>query len=121
MRYLYAFGMVVLTAALWNPGKSTAQPVPASSYVQDQEHDRVQDRDRHDGDHDRDDRDHRYDRDRVPEGSYRETCRDVRVEGDRLYANCRRRNDSDWRSTSLKHFDRCRGEIANVNGRLECR
>jgi hypothetical protein len=25
------------------------------------------------------------------------------------------------RSTSLKHFDRCRGEITNVNGRLECR
>ena len=92
MRYLYAFGMVVLTAALWNPGKSTAQPVPVSASVQDHDHD---------GDHDRD---HRYSRDRVPEGSYRETCRDVRVEGDRLYANCQRRNDRDMRSTSLKHF-----------------
>lgn len=110
MRYLYAFGMVVLTAALWNPGKSTAQPVPASSYA-------VQDHDHHDGDHDRG----RYFRDRVPEGSYRETCRDVRVDGDRLYARCQRRNDRDMRSTSLKHFDRCRGEITNVNGRLECR
>ncbi|SRR6266700_2931130 len=115
MRYLYAFVMVVLTAALWNPGKSTAQPVPAASFLQD--HDRDRDHDR-DGDHDRD---HRYYRDRVPEGSFRETCRDVRVDGDRLYARCRRRNDSDWRSTSLKHFDRCRGEITNVNGRLECR
>src|SRR5882672_5035313 len=113
MRYLNTFGLLVLAIALWNPGKSAALPAPAASYVQDQDHDR------RDGDRDRD-RDHRYDRDRVPECSYRQTCRDEHVDGDRLYARCQRRNN-DWRNTSLKHFDRCRGEITNVNGRLECR
>ncbi len=116
MRYLYAFGLVVLTTALWNPGKSAAQ-APVTAYVQDYVQD--QDHDRHDGDRDRD-HDRRYERDRVPDGSYRQTCRDEHVEGDRLYARCERRNN-DWRNTSLKHFDRCRGEITNVNGRLECR
>lgn len=109
MRYLNTFGLLVLAIALWNPGKSTAQQAPAASYVQDH--------DRHDGDHDRD---HRYSRDREPEGSYRETCENVNVSGDRLNAKCKKRNGG-WRNTSLNHFDRCRGEIVNDNGRLECR
>src|SRR5882672_8383219 len=110
MRYLYAFVLAALTIAFWNPITSSAQPAPAASYVQDHDHDG----DHHDGDH------RRYDRDRLPDGSYRQTCRDEHVDGDRLYARCQRRNN-DWRNTSLKHFDRCRGEITNVNGRLECR
>ncbi len=114
MRYLMTLGVILFTLAVWNPGTTTAQQAPAASYVQDQDR---QDQDRRDGDRDRD---RRYDRDRVPDGSYRQTCRDVRVEGDRLYAVCQKRN-SDWRNTSLKHFNRCRGEITNVNGRLECR
>jgi hypothetical protein len=114
MRYLNMFGLLVLTLAIWNPGKSAAQQTPAASYVQDRDH---QDQDRHDGDRNQG---HRYDRDRVPDGSYRQTCQDVRADGDRLYARCQKKNN-DWRSTSLKHYDNCRGEITNVNGRLECR
>jgi Ni/Co efflux regulator RcnB len=113
MRYLMTLGVILLALAVWNSGTTSAQQAPAASYVQDRDH---QDQDHHDRDHDRD---HRYDRDRVPDGSYRQTCQDIRVDGDRLYAKCQKRNN-DWRSTSLKHFDRCRGEIANINGRLEC-
>jgi hypothetical protein len=114
MRYLITFGLVVLTITLWNPGTTAAQQASSASYVQNRDH---QDQDRHDGDRDRD---RRYDRGRVPDGSYRETCQDTRIDGDTLSARCQKRNN-DWRNTSLRHFDQCRGEITNVNGRLQCR
>jgi hypothetical protein len=55
----------------------------------------------------------------VPSGSYRQTCRDPRVEGSVLYATCAN-NDSSWQNTSLPDFRRCRTEIINDNGNLRC-
>ncbi len=68
-----------------------------------------------DGDRDRDG----GHRGRAPGGSYSQTCRDIRVHGDRLEAECDTGN-GDWRRSSLDHFDDCYGEIVNDNGQLEC-
>jgi hypothetical protein len=54
-----------------------------------------------------------------PPGTYWETCRNVRMSGDTLYARCRNR-DNRWENTSLDDVYRCVGDIANVDGRLEC-
>lgn len=59
-----------------------------------------------------------YDR-RIPRGDYVQTCRNIHIEGDRLTAECQER-DGDWRRTSLDDFQRCRGEIVNINGNLTC-
>ena len=56
---------------------------------------------------------------RIPPGTYTQTCRNMRVEGDRLFAECQER-DGDWRQTSLDDIGRCTGGIANDNGRLVC-
>lgn len=58
-------------------------------------------------------------RDGLPYGDYVQTCRDIRVYGDRLEAECQKRN-GDWRRTSLDHVDQCSSPIANDNGRLVC-
>ena len=57
----------------------------------------------------------------LPSGTYTETCRDMRVDRDRLRleAVCRRR-DGRWRSTDLDLRDCDRG-IVNDDGRLACR
>src|SRR5260370_6250688 len=54
-----------------------------------------------------------------PPGTYLETCRDVRIDGDRLWARCEKA-DGNWRDTSLDDVYRCVGDIANVDGRLVC-
>ena len=56
---------------------------------------------------------------RTPQGSYQNSCRDISVRGDRLYATCRDigRNQ---RASSL-NFGRCSGvDIINDNGLLVC-
>jgi hypothetical protein len=58
-----------------------------------------------------------------PDGSYLETCRDVRVAGRYrpdalLMAECRTRKGS-WRESSL-YYKGCRGDIYNDNGTLRC-
>lgn len=55
----------------------------------------------------------------LPQGDYVQTCRNVSLQGDRLYAECQKRNGG-WRRTSLDDVDRCNGNIANNNGRLTC-
>lgn len=60
----------------------------------------------------------------TPGGSYRATCADVRAyrgpNGGRVVAaRCRMANGG-WLQTSLR-FDNCRGDIANINGRLTCK
>jgi hypothetical protein len=55
----------------------------------------------------------------VPGGSYRETCRDANVRGSALYANCKDTNNQ-WRATQLNDYQRCHGEIQNLNGNLTC-
>lgn len=53
-----------------------------------------------------------------PGGSYLKTCRNVRAEDDRLFAECQDR-DGKWRRTDLDFGD-CPAEIRNDNGRLDC-
>ncbi len=55
----------------------------------------------------------------TPGGSYRETCRDVGVRGSTLYAKCKDTGNQ-WRDTELRDYQRCRGEIQNLNGNLTC-
>ena len=54
-----------------------------------------------------------------PQGSYLQTCSDVRVQGDALVATCRTADRREQRS-SLAGFKRCIGDIGNNNGVLEC-
>ncbi|MFM9863299.1 MAG: CVNH domain-containing protein [Micropepsaceae bacterium] len=54
----------------------------------------------------------------VPTGTWRSTCRDHRVSGNRLFAECRDRFGR-WVETSVD-LRGCRQGVANVNGRLVC-
>ena len=67
--------------------------------------------DHHDGDR-------RDDRDRVPRGSYVQTCQNIVVSGNTLQASCQKKNSS-WRQTSLRNYSQCR-DISNNNGKLRC-
>jgi len=55
----------------------------------------------------------------VPEGSYRRTCTNVRMDGETLKALCRNNKGSAF-VTELHHPERCAGDIANINGILQC-
>lgn len=55
----------------------------------------------------------------APAGSYQRTCRNIGVQGDTLYAECQDTH-SNWQSTQLRDYDRCNGEIQNLNGNLQC-
>lgn len=55
----------------------------------------------------------------IPSGSYQQTCRDIGVRGSTLYATCQD-GGGGWRSTELRDFRRCTGEIQNINGNLQC-
>lgn len=54
----------------------------------------------------------------LPPGDYQLTCQNIRVDGDKLYASCQKR-DGEWRNSRLD-FDDCRSPIINDNGRLRC-
>jgi len=113
-------------------GSGNGQP----GYDQGRDHDRDRDRD-HDADRDRDrdhDRDHDYrgdrnderhwdwDRDhrnRIPRGTYVQTCQNITVNGNRLNASCQKRNGQS-KNTHLDNFQNCR-DIENENGKLRCR
>ena len=55
---------------------------------------------------------------RLPRGSYKETCRHIRLHRNTLDAECRKRNGK-WRETSL-NVKHCHGSIVNQNGKLTC-
>src|SRR5258708_5149922 len=55
----------------------------------------------------------------LPSGSYRQTCRNIGIDGSRLYANCRDGNGN-WQSTELSDYRSCSNEITNDNGTLRC-
>jgi CVNH domain len=55
----------------------------------------------------------------APYGSYQQTCRNIGVRGNVLYAECQDANRH-WRSAQLADYQRCRGEIQNLNGSLQC-
>ena len=54
----------------------------------------------------------------APQGSYLDSCTNVGMAGDRLFADCRRM-DGTWRRSALD-VSGCRGGIANINGHLTC-
>lgn len=55
----------------------------------------------------------------IPRGDYQQTCRNIYTEGNRLQAECQRR-DGSWRASTLDNIDRCRGSIINNDGQLIC-
>lgn len=55
----------------------------------------------------------------APGGSYQQTCRNIGVRGSTLSAECQNTGGG-WQSTQLRDYDRCRGEIQNINGSLQC-
>lgn len=59
------------------------------------------------------------DRDSFPRGSYKETCRDIRLRGDMLFARCETINGR-WMRTQLDDVGRCVGEVVNDDGQLQC-
>lgn len=54
----------------------------------------------------------------LPGGSYQQSCRDARVTGNTLSANCRD-NRGRWNFSSIR-FNDCRSGVRNDNGRLAC-
>jgi hypothetical protein len=56
---------------------------------------------------------------RVPPGSYLQSCGDVGMRGDTLFAVCRARGGGE-RRTQLPAVSRCVGDIGNNNGSLQC-
>jgi hypothetical protein len=56
----------------------------------------------------------------VPGGSYAQTCRDIRTNGNTLEATCDTGN-GDWTRSALQDINQCKPEtIQNIYGRLEC-
>jgi hypothetical protein len=68
-----------------------------------------------------DDRDRYRDRDgdRLPRGSYGQTCRNITMRGGTLRAECET-SERRWIWTELYDADRCRGDIENIDGQLRC-
>ncbi|MCE9521649.1 MAG: hypothetical protein K8S25_04365 [Alphaproteobacteria bacterium] len=55
----------------------------------------------------------------IPRGSYQQSCSDFYTDGTTLSATCRKRyGESNY--TTLRDYNDCRGDIANVDGRLKC-
>ena len=54
-----------------------------------------------------------------PQGTYLETCKNVRVRYNTLWARCKNMNGQ-WVDTSLNDFNRCRDGIGNADGQLRC-
>lgn len=71
-------------------------------------------------DDDRGDDDDRDGYNDTPRGSYQQSCRNIDTDGRTLQAECRDRNGR-WRYTELDDYRRCRGDIANYDGVLQCR
>jgi hypothetical protein len=55
----------------------------------------------------------------LPQGSYRSSCNDVRMQNDTLIAFCRK-PDRTWQTSAIGPVNQCVGDIQNVNGQLTC-
>jgi hypothetical protein len=55
----------------------------------------------------------------IPPGTYTQTCRNISVQGDRLYAECQG-TDYQWHQTTLENVSQCTSAPANDNGHLMC-
>lgn len=58
--------------------------------------------------------------DALPRGSYLESCRELYVDGDTLYGECRDKRGR-WKKTWISGYAYCGGDIFNNNGVLDCR
>lgn len=56
---------------------------------------------------------------KTPSGSYRDSCRDIRTDGNQLKAQCQKRNGS-WNNSKI-NYKNCSGDIWNDNGDLACK
>jgi hypothetical protein len=56
---------------------------------------------------------------RVPQGTYLQSCGNVGMRGDTLFASCRSA-DGRERRAELPEVSRCVGDIGNNNGSLQC-
>ncbi len=54
----------------------------------------------------------------IPDGSYKRSCKDYKLDGPVLVAKCRNKN-GDWKSSRII-YRLCFGDIRNVNGELKC-
>jgi hypothetical protein len=54
-----------------------------------------------------------------PSGSYQQTCRNIGVRNNTLYAECMDTGNH-WQNAQLRDFDRCNSDIQNINGSLQC-
>jgi hypothetical protein len=55
----------------------------------------------------------------VPQGTYLQSCGNVGMRGDTLFASCRARGGGEQRA-ELPGVSRCIGDIGNNNGTLQC-
>lgn len=55
----------------------------------------------------------------IPNGSYTRSCQEIRIKGDDLEARCQTA-DGNWHKTKLDDYQKCRGDVANLNGNLQC-
>jgi len=55
----------------------------------------------------------------LPQGSYLQSCQQIGIQGDALFAVCRTA-DGRGQRTSLPQVSRCVGDIGNNNGNLQC-
>ena len=55
----------------------------------------------------------------APSGSYKNSCKDIEVKGDRLKAKCEKKNGN-WNNTSI-NYKKCDRDIWNDNGELTCK
>lgn len=56
----------------------------------------------------------------LPSGTYQQSCKDESVVDGTLLGLCRTAS-GDWRPTSLPNVMNCKSDIANVDGKLQCR
>ena len=56
----------------------------------------------------------------LPQGSYRDSCRDARMVGHTLLATCRQPDGEYWGISGLAAVQSCTGGIVNRTGELYC-
>ena len=55
----------------------------------------------------------------IPPGSYMGSCKEIRLQGTMLYAECNDGKDR-WMKTQLRDAHKCPGDISNYHGQLRC-
>ena len=58
--------------------------------------------------------------DQLPQGSYRESCRDIKVIDGTLLAQCRQPDGAYWGISGLAAVESCVGGVVNRRGDLYC-